>query len=84
MSAGLKVSNPAGSAANGFARPQVRSRGWSDMSFGEEKVLTPMQLLNGRRLVFLLIAIQHLHRLIICFRIVTNTTDLAIHIASAN
>jgi E3 ubiquitin-protein ligase CCNP1IP1 len=27
MSAGLKVSNPAGSGANGFSRPVVRSRG---------------------------------------------------------
>lgn len=76
MSAGLKVSNPAGSAANGFTRPQVRSRGRSDMSFGEEKLLNPMQLHNGRRLVFLLIAIQHLHRPITCFRMVTTTTDL--------
>jgi E3 ubiquitin-protein ligase CCNP1IP1 len=29
MSAGLKVSNPAGSGGNGFARPAVRSRGRS-------------------------------------------------------
>lgn len=27
MSAGMKVSNPAGSGANGFSRPVIRSRG---------------------------------------------------------
>jgi len=41
LTAGMKVSNPAGAVANGFTRPVIRSRGWSLLSFPLLPVLIP-------------------------------------------